>query len=283
LEEVRRLRPAGRNVGYLEEGPLDFRLSRVVVAGLAAVALAGVFNGPALPSVVVAAQDAPAVTRLQVAPGTKAFYRVREQLVGISFPNDAVGSTDKVEGTLVVRSDGTIDATESRITVDLRTLSTDQERRDNYLRRNTLQTEEFPLAVFVPRRAVGLTWPPPIATPAPAGQARGAQPPAGQGRGAEGMAGQGRGTPPGGAQATGPRPGFPIGFQLVGDMTIRNVTKEVTWDVIVSFNGDAVQGKALTAFNFATFNLTRPQVSAVIGVEDDIRLELELRLTRSAG
>jgi hypothetical protein len=32
--------------------------------------------------------------RLEVVAGSKARYRVREQLAGINFPNDAVGSTD---------------------------------------------------------------------------------------------------------------------------------------------------------------------------------------------
>src|SRR5690606_34094993 len=40
--------------------------------------------------------------RLEVIEGSKAFYRVREQLAGISFPNDAVGTTENVTGVLVI-------------------------------------------------------------------------------------------------------------------------------------------------------------------------------------
>jgi polyisoprenoid-binding protein YceI len=274
-------------------GHVTSRLTRLVLAAVAAVAA---YSGDVVAQSAGGASPAPVgVMKLEIAPGTKAFFRVREQLVGINFPNDAVGMTEAVQGVVVIRPDGTLDASQSRITVDLRTLSTDQDRRDNYLRRNTLQTDQFPMAVFVPKRAVGLTWPPPIGTPPPpgpptaqgggggpqaAGAGGGAQaPPAQRGQMGGGQAGGGQA---GGGQAAGPRPGAPIGFQLVGDMTIRDVTTEVTWQVITSWVGDTVRGKAMTNFPFATFKLERPSVSVVMGVEDDIRLELELHMTRSS-
>ena len=38
--------------------------------------------------------------RLDVASGTKARYKVREQLAGIDFPSDAVGGTEATESSL---------------------------------------------------------------------------------------------------------------------------------------------------------------------------------------
>ena len=181
----------------------------------------------------------PAVTtKLEVAPGTKAIYRVREQLARLNFPNDAVGTTESVTGAVVIRPDGSIAADSSKLTVDLRTLKTDEDRRDNFVRENTLETKRFPLAEFVPRRQMGLP------TPLPSS-----------------------------GTAT---------FQLIGDMLLHGVTAETAWDVTATFAPDAVTGKAATKFNFAKFKITVPKVFGLLSVDDEIRLELEVRLRRVA-
>lgn len=96
-----------------------------------------------------APQRAPIV--LVTAPtDNEARYRVREQLANRPLENDAIGKTDKVEGRVVVAPDGRILSDSSRFTIDLASLTSDQPRRDNYVRRNTLQTEEFPVATFTP-------------------------------------------------------------------------------------------------------------------------------------
>ena len=93
--------------------------------------------------------------RLEVAPGTTATYRIREQLARLNFPNDAVGTTPSVSGAIVLRTDGSFGA-ESKLTVDLRTIKSDSERRDGFVRQNTLETDKYPLADFVPRRQKGM-------------------------------------------------------------------------------------------------------------------------------
>ena len=107
--------------------------------------------------------------KLEIAEGTKARYKVREQLAGISFPSDAVGTTEAVTGTLVLNPDGSIDATRSKLTVDLRTLKSDQQMRDGYIQKNTLESEKFPMIEFVPKRATGLPVPIPAGMGAQAG------------------------------------------------------------------------------------------------------------------
>ena len=99
--------------------------------------------------------------KLTLVTGSKARYRVREQLAGISFPSDAVGTTDSVTGAIVVNPDGTIDAARSKITVDLKTLASDQQMRDGYIQNRTLETEKYPTLEFVPKRVVGLSGPVP--------------------------------------------------------------------------------------------------------------------------
>ena len=96
--------------------------------------------------------------RLEIQSGSKAEYRVREQLARLNFPNDAVGATESITGALVMRADGTFTG-DSRLTVDLRTLRTDEPKRDGFIRENTLETNRYPLAEFVARRYTGLPTP----------------------------------------------------------------------------------------------------------------------------
>jgi polyisoprenoid-binding protein YceI len=119
----------------------------------------------ALASLVLSAtlhsQQAAAGVRLEVTAGSKATYRVREQLARLNFPNDAVGETGAVTGAIVIRPDGTF-APESKLTVDLRTVKSDEGRRDAFLRENTLHTDKFPFTEFVPKRHTGMPNPLPV-------------------------------------------------------------------------------------------------------------------------
>lgn len=72
----------------------------------------------------------PAVTRYVVAPqGNEARYRVREQLAGIDFPNDAVGKTTLIEGGITVTAIGAVIKDESKFSIDLASLTSDKDRR----------------------------------------------------------------------------------------------------------------------------------------------------------
>jgi polyisoprenoid-binding protein YceI len=188
----------------------------------------------------VAAPDPTKPAKLDLAEA-KARYKVREQLAGINFPSDAVGTTESVTGTIVINPDGSVDAAQSKLTVDLRTLKSDQDMRDGFIQSRTLETDKYPTLVFVPKRAVGL--------PQPLPSGRGAQ----------------------------------AGFQLVGDMTLHGVTKEVTWNVVATFGNDQIAGRATTTLQFATFNITKPSLARLMSVEDKIDLEVEFKAKRTAG
>ncbi len=193
---------------------------------------------------VAAAQAAPqkdAGIQLQVAPGTKASYRVSEVLAGISFPDDAVGTTDAVTGMLTLLPDGSIDAAKSKITIGLAELKSDQDMRDGYVRNRTLETAKYPNAVFVPRKLTGT----PTPLPAP-------------------------------DRATGQS-----GFQLVGDLTIHGVTREITLNGYATYSKDMVAGRAMTSFTFATFGLAKPTLARLLSVNDNINLEIDFRLKRN--
>jgi polyisoprenoid-binding protein YceI len=90
---------------------------------------------------------------------SQASYHAREQLVGKTLPSDAVGTSKSVSGALVLGADGSVLADQSKITVDLSKLQSDESRRDNFVKNDTLQTSRFPTATFVPNAVQGLTMP----------------------------------------------------------------------------------------------------------------------------
>ncbi len=90
---------------------------------------------------------------------SEARYRAREVLAGFSVSSDAVGATRAVSGRFVLDSQGVIDQEASAMTIDLRRLKSDDNRRDDFIQRSTLQTSRFPTATFIPREATGLPWP----------------------------------------------------------------------------------------------------------------------------
>jgi polyisoprenoid-binding protein YceI len=72
-------------------------------------------------------------------------YRVREQLTFLSSPNEAVGRSTAVTGTMTVTGD-TVEA--ARIEADLTRLTSDESRRDNAIRQRGLESERFPTATL---------------------------------------------------------------------------------------------------------------------------------------
>jgi len=86
-------------------------------------------------------------------------FRVREQFARVSLPNDAVGETREVSGSLVFDGSGAVVAGQSKITVGLLSLQSDEDDRDEFLRTNSLQSEKFPSAELVVRETPGMPWP----------------------------------------------------------------------------------------------------------------------------
>ena len=107
--------------------------------------------------------------RLEIVEGTTARYKVREQLAGVNFPSDAVGTTQSVAGVVVINPDGSVDAQQSKISIDLRSIKSDQQMRDGFVQNRTLETDKFPSIEFVPKRAIGLPAPLPAGMQAQAG------------------------------------------------------------------------------------------------------------------
>lgn len=140
--------------------------SLFAACGGAATAPTATPSGPASPtaSPTTRATDtaAPASTAAAgtwtVTSASKATASVREQLVGVNLPSDAVLTATGAAGSFAVNADGSFSA-DSKITFDLTTLASDQRQRDDFVKQSTLQTRQFPTASFVPTKATGLTLP----------------------------------------------------------------------------------------------------------------------------
>jgi polyisoprenoid-binding protein YceI len=65
-------------------------------------------------------------------------------------------------------------------------------------------------------------------------------------------------------------------FQIVGDLTITDVTRQVTFDVVATATSETrIEGIATTVFLYTDFELFIPDAPAVDTVDDEVRLELE--------
>jgi polyisoprenoid-binding protein YceI len=112
---------------------------------------------------------------------------VREKLAALPAESNAVGATSTISGDIYLTEDGLHAGQTSSFKVDLRTLRSDESRRDNFITGTTLQANRFPFAEFVLEKVTG--W--------PANYAEGTE----------------------------------VTLTLTGSMTIKGVTKQVTWDV----------------------------------------------------
>ena len=86
-------------------------------------------------------------------------FRVREQFVRVSIPNDAVGTTREVSGSVIFDRSGKVKADQSKIIVDLLSLISGEDERDDFLRTNSLESKKFPFAELVVREMQGMSWP----------------------------------------------------------------------------------------------------------------------------
>jgi len=136
--------------------------SAPALAGSSAAASAG-----ARPSKGAGASDASAVPAAgvdgdvagtwAVVNGSRAGYRVTEQLANLSAQSAAVGRTSSVTGSITLDTSGaTTTLTDGTLTVDTTTIASDKPMRDNRMRNEGLQTDSFPTASFKLTQAVAV-------------------------------------------------------------------------------------------------------------------------------
>lgn len=71
-------------------------------------------------------------------------------------------------------------------------------------------------------------------------------------------------------------------FQIIGDLTIRDVSREVTFDVTVTpVSESRLEGSASTTIRYADYGIGIPQVRQVASVDEEVRLEIDFVATPS--
>lgn len=80
---------------------------------------------------------------------------MHELLAGNAAQTNAVETSKTVSGSIMLDSQGNVQPG-SKISMDLRTLQSDRQIRDNFIKRVTLQTNQFPMVDFVPNQVQGL-------------------------------------------------------------------------------------------------------------------------------
>lgn len=163
-----------------------------------------------------------------VGDGSFAGYRLEEVLGGEDVT--VTGRTEQVTGGVTV--DGGA-LTEATVEVDLASIATDQQRRDDYFRGTAIDVATYPTATFVLTEPAELT-----------------------------------------AGATDAR--------LVGNLTVRDVTRPVTVDAQIASAGDTVQVVGSVPVTFEDFGITPPDLGFV-KVEDTGTVEFDLALAPAAG
>lgn len=67
-----------------------------------------------------------------------------------------------------------------------------------------------------------------------------------------------------------------VPVHITGDLTVKDQTREVTWDGEIDFEGDGTaSGSVVVEFTFDDFGMNKPSVAIVLSVDDTIRLELD--------
>ncbi|HYW32865.1 MAG TPA: YceI family protein [Gemmatimonas sp.] len=69
-------------------------------------------------------------------------------------------------------------------------------------------------------------------------------------------------------------------FQLLGDLTVKGVTRPSVWDVSATVIGNQLKGSAKTQFTFKDFDLPQPRVAIVLSLADTIGLEYDFVMTK---
>jgi polyisoprenoid-binding protein YceI len=85
-----------------------------------------------------------------VASRSVAGYRVHEQLAFVQAPSDAVGRTSEITGSVTITGSTTaLWVSAANFTVNVQSLTSDQQMRDNRLQSMGLESSRFPKATFV--------------------------------------------------------------------------------------------------------------------------------------
>ncbi len=124
----------------------------------------------AVPTEAPTAEPAPDPTQAPASPSgggvtvslteaSAARYLIGEQLARFTTPIVAIGETPDVGGSVVFDADGKADPSQSVVTVGLAGLTSDESRRDDYVRGRVFNVSQFPNAELVVTDVADMPWP----------------------------------------------------------------------------------------------------------------------------
>jgi polyisoprenoid-binding protein YceI len=211
----------------------------VLVVGLVAVGPWNWLLGPTLeasgpitaePLTVPASSDAQ-LTVLHISQAaSEVRFVLSEELRGE--PTTVVGSSNQVAGEIAVDPNDLSTAQVGVIQINARTLATNQDRRNQAIRNQILDTDAYEFITFTPTEIRGL----------------------------DGSAA---------AEAV-------FTFQIVGDLTIRDVTLPVVFDVTATVDSmGQVSGAAVAVIERSDYGLVIPSVPLVANVSEAVQLEID--------
>jgi len=145
---------------------------------------------------------------------------------------EPVGAAQGLEGNIDLSLSGAPQVMGGELAIDLRGLTSDDERRDNKIREDWLESDLFPDARFVITGAEGL----------PESYSDGEE----------------------------------ITFTLLGDLTVREVTQPVSWNVTAVVDGDTLTGDATTTVRFSDFGMQAPNMANMFVVQDELALSAHI-------
>ncbi len=75
--------------------------------------------------------------------------------------------------------------------------------------------------------------------------------------------------------------GEEVNFQLNGDLTVRDVTRNVTWNVTAVISGSTLEGTATLGLNITDFGIAPPDFANTLTVSDPFTIEVQITATES--
>ena len=158
---------------------------------------------------------------------SEAHYEVSETFFQGNRLNLAIGRTKGIAGEVLVDFANPANSQIGTIVIDVSQLTSDESRRDNFIRNNALESARYPQATFKPTKIEGI----------PASV----------------------------------KPGDSLTLKVTGDLTVKETTKPVTFDVTLTANEDKVSGTASTEILLSDFGAGPIQL-AMLQTEDQAKL-----------
>ena len=160
------------------------------------------------------------------------FFQQAVERLGVDLGETiTIGSTQEVQGEFVLDLSQPFPLVENQFTVNIRSLTSDQSRRDERIQEESLESDRFPLAQFVATAVEGF----------PATYAEGEE----------------------------------ITFQLIGDLTIREITQSTMFELTAVLSNNGINGTATTTILMTDFGFDPPSIGNFFTVANEALITLD--------